>query len=96
MQKVIFYIKAFFLIIHTLLKRGYEPSWIFNYDPEVDYIYNEFEVASNEGGLKEFAECFVKEIQFYLHFDYKFGETWYWRNYFYDNYKKQKMLNRKH
>ena len=59
-------------------------------------IYNEFEVASNEGGLKEFAECFVKEIQFYLHFDYKFGETWYWRNYFYDNYKKQKMLNRKH
>ena len=59
-------------------------------------IYNEFEVASNEGGLKEFAECFVKEIQFYLHFDYKFGETWYWRNYFYDSYKKQKMLNRNH
>ena len=47
-------------------------------------------------GLKEFAECFVKEIQFYLHFDYKFGETWYWRNYFYDNYKEQKMFHRKH
>ena len=95
MRKLIFYIKAFFLVIKLLLERGYKPAWVRHYNPEDDYYYNEFEAAAVEGGLYEFAECIVTEIHYYLHFDYKFGETLFWRNYFYDNYKKQKMLNRK-
>lgn len=96
MQKIIFYIKAFFLIIHELLKRGYEPYWVLNYDPEVDYIYDEVEAFAATGGLDEFVYSFVREFQLYLRFKFEFGETWHYRNYFYDNYKEQKMLNRKH
>lgn len=95
---MIFYIKAFFLIIHLLLKKGYEPAWLYHYDlSQRDANGSEIEGYAITGGLKEFARCIVEEIHLTLYFkQYHFGETWYYRNEFYDNYKKQKMLHCKH
>ena len=98
MQKMIFYFKAFFWVIHLLLKKGYEPAWLYHYDlSQRDARGSEIESYAVTGGLEEFARCIVEEIHLTLYFKkYHFGETWIYRNEFYDNYKEQKMLNRKH
>ena len=98
MQKVIFYIKAFFLVIHYLLKKGYEPDWLYTFDPTADRIGNRVEYSIATGGsVESFAENIVEDLQLALYFkNYKFGETIEFRDLFYDNYKEQKMLNRKH
>lgn len=102
MQKIIFYIKAFFLIIHYLLKKGYEPDWLYD-EEKVEKAATDHEteycVVTGEG-VEAFAKLLVKDIQLYLYlkeeFKFEYTLTWYYKNYFYDNYKEQKMLNRKH
>lgn len=93
MQKLIFYIKAFFLIIKLLLQTGYKPDWLDTYDLEqYDARGSEVEYFSY-GGLEKFAKCFVKEIQLALYFkNFHMGETWYYRNEFYKSYKKLNNL----
>lgn len=92
MQKIIFYIKTFFLVIHLLLKKGYEPAWLYHYDlSQRDANGSEIEGYAVTGGLREFARCIVEEIHLSLYFkQYHFGETWYYRDLFYENYLEEK------
>jgi hypothetical protein len=87
MQKIIFYIKSFFLVIKYLLKRGYEPAWLQHFDPDsVMGTEAEF-LISDGGGVHEFAKLIVKEIQLKLYLDYfRMGQAWEYRDGFYYNY----------
>lgn len=97
MKKLIFYIKAFFLVIKNLLKKGYEPAWLYDYDlSQRDARGSEIEGYAMTGGLEEFARCVVEEIHLSLYFkQYHFGETWEYRDLFYENYLEHEKIKRK-
>jgi hypothetical protein len=96
MKKLIFYIKAFFLVIKYLLKRGYEPAWLQCFDPDsVMGTEAEF-LISDGGGVEEFAKLIVKEIQLKLYLDYfRMGQAWEYRDGFYYNYLEHEKIKRK-
>ena len=96
MKKLIFYIKAFFLVIKYLLKRGYEPAWLQHFDPDsVMGTEAEF-LISDGGGVEEFAKLIVKEIQLKLYLDYfRMGQAWEYRDGFYENYLEHEEIKRK-